>query len=972
MKDTLYSRQIGVIGGETMHKLSNISVLILDLDSIGIEIAKCLCLLGIKNVYIKDRRKIKDINIGRNYVLDSSNKGDTIETNVIGYLKNLNIYVNVECINSLNNIFKDIDVLIQTKIHSSNTKLSPLELNRKCREYNVKYILSCVIGLTGYIFTDFGMNHKIFDLNGEKQKSAYISCIEKVDNDINIRLAEENHDFNSGDKFVFMEEEIDGIYEIKDLKQNNFKIKDNNINLDKLLINRNILIKEYKSEIVLNYRSLVDILESSKNPDVGINLDNKDIKSIMTDIYDLIKNNTLLNNNDYYTKSIVKCKYEFPIICSIVGGIVSNEIIKITGKYVPINQELLIDYSELYDCKNLYKGKVEKEKRDIYNLLSKDVLRSFERLNIFLAGCGALGCEYLKLFSMLNIGINKSGGITVSDNDKIELSNLNRQFLFRNEDIGEYKSVVARNKILKFNERMRIRDLKIRIEKKSEDIFNKYFWEKQDIVVNALDNVETRQYVDSRCILYKKALFECGTLGEKCNIQVIIPNLTKSYSETQDPEEKMIPFCTIKNFPNRIEHCIEWSLEIFNKYFTELIRDINELVLRRENFINYINSFDNESVINEKLMLLNDVVEGIIENDSLIIGKLCVKMYDELFISNIKQLLHIFPEDKLNEDESKFWSGSKILPMILEINDKNSLNFIINIGEMLCRCLKIEFNGLYLEEKLINYIEKEYKTEMKINDNYEVDNNLNIKYKNHNFTEINNILVKELLKKDIKKDNKLVEIFDKDNNDHVRILNIISNLRAKIYKIKEIDDLSCKLIAGRIVPALSTTTTVVTALSMMEIIKYVFNNLEKEKRKIEHKDSFINLGINLYVESEPQKAKKIISGSYDTIMGCKILAKPECFTNWDMIEIYRKKDGIENIKDILRYLKKKYDIDCNILRCDNKILYNCYIELNLNKRLYDIYKELSLDTKEYILLNISSFDENSTPILSPLIKYSLL
>ena len=60
-KNNLYSRQIGAIGSETMGKLSNLKVFILELDTIGIKTAKCLCLLGIKKLYINDKRRITSI-----------------------------------------------------------------------------------------------------------------------------------------------------------------------------------------------------------------------------------------------------------------------------------------------------------------------------------------------------------------------------------------------------------------------------------------------------------------------------------------------------------------------------------------------------------------------------------------------------------------------------------------------------------------------------------------------------------------------------------------------------------------------------------------------------------------------------------------------------------------------------------------------------------------------------------------------
>lgn len=60
-----------------------------------------------------------------------------------------------------------------------------------------------------------------------------------------------------------------------------------------------------------------------------------------------------------------------------------------------------------------------------------------------MVGAGALGCEFLKNFAMTGLGCGKDGKVTVTDDDSIEISNLNRQFLFRKENVGCYKSEVA-------------------------------------------------------------------------------------------------------------------------------------------------------------------------------------------------------------------------------------------------------------------------------------------------------------------------------------------------------------------------------------------------------------------------------------------------------------------------------------------------------------------------------------------------
>lgn len=66
-----------------------------------------------------------------------------------------------------------------------------------------------------------------------------------------------------------------------------------------------------------------------------------------------------------------------------------------------------------------------------------------------MVGCGAIGCELLKNFAMINLGTGvdkqngKQGMLTITDPDHIEVSNLNRQFLFREKHLRKPKSQTA-------------------------------------------------------------------------------------------------------------------------------------------------------------------------------------------------------------------------------------------------------------------------------------------------------------------------------------------------------------------------------------------------------------------------------------------------------------------------------------------------------------------------------------------------
>ena len=76
-------------------------------------------------------------------------------------------------------------------------------------------------------------------------------------------------------------------------------------------------------------------------------------------------------------------------------------------------------------------------------------------------------------------------------------------------------------------------------------------------------------------VSFTKPLLESGTLGTKGNTQVVIPNLTESYSSSQDPPEKSIPLCTLRSFPNKIDHTIAWQ----NHYSKVILPNLQKVLI---------------------------------------------------------------------------------------------------------------------------------------------------------------------------------------------------------------------------------------------------------------------------------------------------------------------------------------------------------------------------------------------------------
>ena len=187
---------------------------------------------------------------------------------------------------------------------------------------------------------------------------------------------------------------------------------------------------------------------------------------------------------------------------------------------------------------------------DQIRIYGREVQEKIGNVKTFMVGAGALGCEYVKAMALMGLCCGPNGSVTVTDSDYIEKNNLNRQFLFRKNDIGSSKSASACAKAKVINPDLKVTTYQTFVSPDTEDLFNDDFWESLDFIVNAVDNIKARLYVDSQCVWYEKPLLESGTLGTKANSQMIVPHKTTAYGDSQDPPEESIAMCTLRNFPN--------------------------------------------------------------------------------------------------------------------------------------------------------------------------------------------------------------------------------------------------------------------------------------------------------------------------------------------------------------------------------------------------------------------------------------
>ncbi|TGZ85071.1 hypothetical protein EX30DRAFT_368187 [Ascodesmis nigricans] len=178
---------------------------------------------------------------------------------------------------------------------------------------------------------------------------------------------------------------------------------------------------------------------------------------------------------------------------------------------------------------------------------------------ILVIGAGGLGCEILK-----NLALSGFTDIHVIDMDTIDISNLNRQFLFRASDVGKPKASVAASFIMSRVPGVTITPHYGAIQDKDTSYYSQF-----TLIICGLDSVEARRWINATLFSMSDPnepdtfvpLIDGGTEGFKGQSRIIIPGLSSCYECSLDmlTPQTAVPICTLASIPRQPAHCIEWA-----------------------------------------------------------------------------------------------------------------------------------------------------------------------------------------------------------------------------------------------------------------------------------------------------------------------------------------------------------------------------------------------------------------------------
>lgn len=992
-KKQLYNRQEYVIGAETQARYGQTTVLVCGTTGAGAEIIKNLVLTGVRGVLVHDPAPAQIRDLGTNFFLGPADVGQPRGAAVAARAQELNRYVDVRDVSADAADPAELLSRAQVVVYSDYPTASLAAANARARAAGVGFVAVESRGIAGSVFVDGGDAFEIVDADGEPTVSCVVTGLS--DEGLVTLHDDKSHECEVGSQVYFtglaspaalnsrLPTAAAGGSSAKDKGKSELRL----FAVEEVVSPYILRLKGFaqalagaavsvgpggylhttKRKVTVSFRSLAESLE---RPEFAMIFDSEAKAAAPTTLHAVFRAVADAGAPPRFESDVQKvCKaaqqharaleassssssspspstFDMafaekvlrvyggslnPLAC-FLGGVAAQEALKLcSGKFTPIRQWLYYDVRELLEaCGG--GGAVASPAADRYGsqslVLGEPFQQFLRKQKVFIVGAGALGCELIK-----NVALMGLGAASITDMDQIEMSNLSRQFLFRPQHIGRAKATVAAEAARAMNPELRVESFTDKMGEETEGVFNEHFWGAHTAVLNALDNVQSRKYVDGRCVFYQKPLFESGTLGTKCNMQPVIPFVTESYSSSYDPPERSIPLCTLKNFPNAIEHTIEWARDQFHLLFASTPADVNSYLRDPAAFKAGLEGQPAAAAITVRQV--REALEGWPASAADCARRARV-LYHHNFNESLRQLLFNLPLDKRTESGELFWSGAKKPPTPLDFDPANprDVDFVYHTAALLARVYGLPAFDLTPAEAAAAAAAVAVPDFVPQRTTYATSEK---DTKDPAAAPPSDDDVASLPPPSRFAGRRMVpEEFEKDDasNHHIAFIASCSNLRAAAYSIPPADLTETKRIAGRIIPAMVTTTALVTGLVGVELLKYlalvhrhasntgascgsgyVPAPADLEPLLSLYRSAFVNIALPFFAFSDPIAAA---GNTYTLPSGRRVR-----WGLWDRLDVNEGRDL--TVQELVDLLEARYELEVFMVGLTSgKMVYMAY------------------------------------------------
>ena len=939
--DERYSRQVYTLGAKAHARVRSSTVWIDGPPMSGLvyETAKNLVLSGVRSVVLveadDDHYHDPELDdLGQTYrrgaIAEVGEQEDSYAL-LLEFLRRLNPSTQLSRIHRSNLSATSAPGVVLAIDRPSHTQI---QLDELAREQNLAFIGVETVGVYGRIFCDLGDDFEVWDSDGETPLVVPLDRIEAIEDDA-YRLHSiegEKHDVSKGDliecklrdgntlEYQFVVLRVETPFRVvvaPSAECSNQEELLQRVNEDCASFSR-VKVPQRISFVPLS-EALVS-LDMFTPSDLDKSFDEDRRAAVMGSFQALAdhvkETGSLPVDTDFvldrlpasvHTERFARvCRARFTPLQGVFGAIAAQECLKaVTGLYMPIRQFLLFDCDEVL-MTPLVDDEATVEPKGLCHILGATTTQALQSQRIFLVGSGAIGCEILK--NLASMGVGTEGRVVLTDMDTIEKSNLSRQLLFRDSDIGKFKSIAAQEAAHRLNPALQLESHSSKVGPGDGTHFDEKFWaEGVDVVLNALDNVDARVFMDGQCVSNGKALVDAGTLGPKGNVQVVVPHATESYASSADPPDTSIPVCTLKNFPYAISHTIQWGRDLFDGLFNRRPTQVNELHLKVGKLgalataKSVLSDHGEEASQTIAIELIEDVqFVSIDHGDDAAARSTALKWACDqaayLFRDAPTALIREHPVDSVDDEGEPFWSGSRRPPRVLWYDDADGCTSDQQtVNEMIAEFVKVAARLRY--ECLLGASHRE--SLFARDDAKEVLRSYDPLPRETIDSSSICDRIRQTLEPSTEEPSKLLATeFEKDDdsNGHVDFVTAASNLRATSYGIPPADAMETRRVAGNIIPAMISTTALVSAVSCLELVKLVQN------AKVSlHRNAFVNLALPFFAFTAPLPAEQMTG------------LRGRHYTLWDRLLVKETKKaaarGGLTMKSLLKKIAKQASVE---------------------------------------------------------------